>query len=84
MEIAEGVYGFALDAYFIMQVRSRADTRKPHRSDGLPRFDFIPGSDRGGFQMAIGGRKAVAVVDTNHESIVPLPSDVTDRTIRRG
>ena len=84
MEIAKGVYGAALDANFVVQVGSRAITRNSYCSDNLSRSDFIPGLDYAPLEVAIGGRKAVAVIETDHEPIIPFASDEANHPVCGG
>jgi len=70
VEIARRIDWIAVDPHFIMKMGPGAIARKANRTDDLSFPHFIPGLDMDFFQVAVHGKKTMAMVDTDQSSIL--------------
>jgi hypothetical protein len=75
---------FALDANLIVQMGCCAIARPAYDADDPPHSDFISGSNRKLFQVAINGGETLAMIDANYHPIPLSFSGETDHPIRSG
>src|SRR4030042_2071121 len=64
IEITRRIYRVAVDSNFIVKMRAGAIAREADRPDDLSFPHFTPGLDMDFFQVAVHGKKTMALADT--------------------
>src|SRR5205085_1533037 len=79
LEIAEGIYGIAVDSHLEVEVGARAVACAADIADDVALGDLLAARDRDRALVAVGGCEIASVVDDDEVAVAGFPPAVDDR-----